>query len=138
MVDFSRYLDGENIEQQDLVIWFNLGNHHVPHSGDIPNTLQHTSASSIIFSPFNFHDRDASRASSQGVCLELPVRNNHNAPLPSPKYFGHHHQKGLLLQELYSNLDSTHQGDIVPNLSDYGAIEHQVRKFPYTEDMLGI
>ncbi|KDE78049.1 copper amine oxidase [Aspergillus oryzae 100-8] len=93
MVDFSQYLDQENIEQQDLVIWFNLGNHHVPHSGDIPNTLQHTSASSVVFSPFNFHDRDASRANSQGVRLELPVRNH--GEKPSPIYFGHHQQKGL-------------------------------------------
>ena len=53
------------------VIWFNLGSHHVPHSGDIPNTLQHTSASSIMFTPYNFHDRDPSRKTAQGVRLEL-------------------------------------------------------------------
>ncbi|PYI28105.1 copper amine oxidase [Aspergillus indologenus CBS 114.80] len=110
MVDFSQYLNGEHIEQQDLVIWFNLGNHHVPHSGDIPNTLQHTSASSVIFSPFNFHDRDASRASAQGVRLELPVSNHGDTP--SASYFGHHRLEGMTLR--------------------------QVRKFPYTEDMLAM
>lgn len=44
------------------VIWFNLGTHHVPHTGDIPNTLMTTSASSVMFAPHNFHLRDRSRA----------------------------------------------------------------------------
>ena len=52
------------------MIYFNLGNHHLAHSGDIPNTLMHTSASSVIFSPHNFHDRDVSRRSSQGVRVD--------------------------------------------------------------------
>jgi hypothetical protein len=64
------------------VIYFNLGGHHVPHSGDIPNTLMHTSASSVMFTPFNFHDRDPSRKSAQGVKLEK------GAGGATPKYFG--------------------------------------------------
>lgn len=43
----------------------------MPHSGDIPNTLMHISSSSVMFTPFNFHDRDASRQSVQGVKLGL-------------------------------------------------------------------
>ena len=54
------------------VIWFNLGNHHVPRSGDLPNTLQHTSASSVWFMPYNFHDRDPSRQTSQGIRVGGP------------------------------------------------------------------
>lgn len=54
------------------VVWFNLGNHHVPHSGDIPNTLQHTSASSVWFVPYNFHDRDPSRGKSETIRLPKP------------------------------------------------------------------
>lgn len=39
IIDFGKYLDGENLEQEDLVIWFNLGMHHVPHTGDLANTV---------------------------------------------------------------------------------------------------
>ena len=29
MVDFHKFFDGENITQQDLVAWINVGMHHV-------------------------------------------------------------------------------------------------------------
>ena len=29
MVDFHKFFDGENISQQDLVAWINVGMHHV-------------------------------------------------------------------------------------------------------------
>ncbi|KAH8804603.1 copper amine oxidase [Xylogone sp. PMI_703] len=82
LVDFSKFVDGEDIEQEDLVVYFNLGTHHVPHSGDIPNTLMHISSSSVMFTPFNFHDRDASRRSVQGVKLSLSERGT------EANYFG--------------------------------------------------
>ncbi|KAK7973351.1 hypothetical protein PG988_007485 [Apiospora saccharicola] len=85
LVDFSRIADGEDLLYRqgenerdgdddgsndgydgDLVIYFNVGSHHVPHSGDLPNTLMHTSASSVLFAPHNFADRDPSRESVQG------------------------------------------------------------------------
>lgn len=107
----------------DSVIWFNLGGHHVPHSGDIPNTLQHTSASSIILAPFNFHDRDASRKSSQGVRVDFADKNSDT----KTKFFGHHYEE-LDLKSI----------DFLPNLTAYGTEEHQVRKFPYAEDNLSL
>lgn len=58
-----------DIVQTYSVIYFNLGTHHIPNSGDIPNTLMTTSASSIMLVPHNYHGRDASRASAQGVKL---------------------------------------------------------------------
>ncbi|KAJ3489362.1 hypothetical protein NLG97_g6013 [Lecanicillium saksenae] len=64
MIDFGKFIDSESVVQEDLVVWFNLGNHHVPHSGD-------TSASSVWFMPYNFHDRDPSSAVnhvSHGPC----------------------------------------------------------------------
>ncbi|KAH9824582.1 Membrane primary amine oxidase, partial [Teratosphaeria destructans] len=73
LIDFARIADGESLAHGgkdeydgDLVVYFNVGAHHVPHSGDVPNTLMHTSASSVLFVPHNLHDRDPSRASAQG------------------------------------------------------------------------
>ncbi|KAL3419435.1 copper amine oxidase [Phlyctema vagabunda] len=112
LIDFSQYVNGENIEQEDLVIYFNLGGHHVPHSGDIPNTLMHTSASSIMFVPHNFHDRDPSRQSSTGVRLDVANRSN-------TKYYG-----GRIKEDLKVKLS-----DIEPDMRDYNAKDHPVRKF---------
>ncbi|KAF2154348.1 amine oxidase catalytic domain-containing protein, partial [Myriangium duriaei CBS 260.36] len=79
LLDFDEVADGESLllllhKQEwdgDLVLYFNLGAHHVPHSGDLPNTLMHTSASGVAFVPHNFFDRDPSRRTSQGVRLAL-------------------------------------------------------------------
>ena len=78
------------------MIYFNLGSHHIPHSGDIPNTLMHTSASSVMFTPFNFHDRDASRRRVQGVKLELGDEGTH------ARYFGGRHLEGVHLNPVSS------------------------------------
>lgn len=81
LIDFAKIANAESLVRDeagdddeydgDLVIYFNVGSHHVPHSGDIPNTLMHTSASSVMFVPHNFADRDPSRASVQGVRYQL-------------------------------------------------------------------
>jgi primary-amine oxidase len=81
-----------HIDISSSVLYFNLGSHHIPHSGDIPNTLMHTSASSVMFTPFNFHDRDASRRRVQGVKLELGDEGT------KPKYFGGRHLEGVHLE----------------------------------------
>jgi primary-amine oxidase len=31
-INFDKFFDGESLRQQDLVLWFNLGMHHVPHT----------------------------------------------------------------------------------------------------------
>ena len=77
LVDFEDLADGEALnphidgdesegEGDDLVVYFNLGGHHVPSSSDIPNTLMHTSASSVVLSPFNYFDEDVSVHWRQG------------------------------------------------------------------------
>jgi primary-amine oxidase len=71
LIDFDAYLNGEGTVQEDLVVYFNLGTHHVPHSGDVPNTLMHTSGSSVMFVPHNWADRDLSRDSAQGVKITM-------------------------------------------------------------------
>ena len=71
LVDFAAFLaDNESVVEEDLVVYFNLGNHHVPNSGDVPNTLEHVSGSAVMFVPFNFGARDESRAGVSGVRID--------------------------------------------------------------------
>lgn len=91
ILDFTKLVDSESLERDgeeydgDLVVYFNVGSHHVPHSGDVPNTLMHTSASSVMFVPHNFADRDPSRESVQGVRLQLKgSRSGGFAGFPDP------------------------------------------------------
>ena len=92
LVDFSRIADGEPLneggEGDDLVVYFNLGGHHVPHSGDIPNTLMHTSASSVILSPFNFFDHDISIHTRQGVRVDGRTNKEKNGWQKGSRWFG--------------------------------------------------
>lgn len=73
LVRFRDFLaDNETLDNEDLVLWFNLGSHHVPNSGDIPNTVMIGSSSSVIFQPFNFFNRDRGIEWSRGVTIEHP------------------------------------------------------------------
>ena len=88
IVDFAKMADNETLRGrdedegeedvggEDLVLYFNLGGHHVPHSSDIPNTLMHTSASSVLLSPFNYFDEDVSKYSRQGVRVDRTTRED--------------------------------------------------------------
>ncbi|SPN99609.1 uncharacterized protein DNG_02461 [Cephalotrichum gorgonifer] len=55
--DFLKFFDGESVEDEDIVLWFNLGMHHFTRSEDVPVTLFTDAVSSIMFSPQNFFDR---------------------------------------------------------------------------------
>jgi primary-amine oxidase len=55
--DFAKFFDGESLDQEDLVVWFNLGMHHFTRSEDVPVTLYTEAYSSIVFAPQNFFDR---------------------------------------------------------------------------------
>ncbi len=56
-LDFSKFFDGESVDGEDLVVWFNLGMHHYTRSEDVPVTLFSEAVSSIVFAPQNFNDR---------------------------------------------------------------------------------
>lgn len=47
--------------------------------------------------PFNFHDRDASRKSAQGVRVDLAGQNGGTA---KAQFFGHHYEYGFVLDEV--------------------------------------
>jgi primary-amine oxidase len=93
LIDFDKMVDGEATVQEDLVVYFNLGSHHVPHSGDVPNTLMHTSASSVMFVPMNFHDRDPSRDRAQGV--KLTMKDLKKGGGTHAEYFGGVYEKAV-------------------------------------------
>ena len=81
LIDFAKIANDEALNDEhaggdDLVVYFNLGGHHVPQSGDIPNTLMHTSASSVLLSPFNYFDEDVSKYSRQGVRVDANTRED--------------------------------------------------------------
>ena len=64
MINFADFLDGDNLTQTDLVVWFNLGMHHIPQTADLPNTVFTTAHSSVQFIPMNY---DAVNPSTQTV-----------------------------------------------------------------------
>ena len=71
LVRFADFLaDNETLVNEDLVLWFNLGSHHVPNSGDIPNTVMTGSSSSVMFIPMNFGTKDRGIEWSKGVKIE--------------------------------------------------------------------
>jgi primary-amine oxidase len=148
LINFNKMANGESLQHSDdssydgdLVIYFNVGAHHIPHSGDIPNTLMHTSATGVMFVPHNFNDRDASRASVQGVRLQLKGKNSGGfAGMPDVnddlrsrvarrssekkhkvQYFGTPYKKGLNLplEAMESDLQKFKSSEIAVNDLSY-------------------
>lgn len=74
LIDFSKFFDGESLEQEDIVVWFNLGMHHVPHTGDLPNTVQTTAQSSVVFAPHNYLLGDPTRQVAQMIDIDTRVK----------------------------------------------------------------
>jgi primary-amine oxidase len=54
VVNFAKFLDGESLVQEDLTLWVNLGMHHSPHTGDLPNTVFTTAHGGFVLEPFNY------------------------------------------------------------------------------------
>lgn len=55
--DFAKFFDGESVQQEDFVMWVNLGMHHYTRAEDIPVTLYSEAYSSMVFAPQNFFHR---------------------------------------------------------------------------------
>ncbi|KAH8686036.1 membrane copper amine oxidase [Tricladium varicosporioides] len=53
-VDFDKFFNSESLEQEDIVVWANVGMHHVPHTGDLPNTVFTTAHSGLQIMPLNY------------------------------------------------------------------------------------
>lgn len=82
-VNFAEFFDGENLVQEDLVLWLNLGMHHIPHTGDLPNTVFTTAHSGIQFMPSNYFAIDQSRQTVNQVRI-----NYHNGNTTAVETFG--------------------------------------------------
>ncbi|KAJ3784122.1 copper amine oxidase [Lentinula aff. detonsa] len=71
-VDFHKFFDGENITQDDLVVWVNVGTHHLPQAEDSPNTKTTVAMSSFLLTPLNYFDSDISLDSTNAILLSAP------------------------------------------------------------------
>ncbi|KAF9266155.1 amine oxidase catalytic domain-containing protein [Marasmius fiardii PR-910] len=69
-VNFHKFFDGEDIYQEDLVAWVNLGMHHLPSAEDSPNTRTNFAISSVLLAPLNYFDSDVSLESMNAIVLE--------------------------------------------------------------------
>jgi primary-amine oxidase len=99
LIDFGTMVNGESTVQEDIVLYFNLGVHHLSNSADIPNTLMHWSGTSIMLVPHNFHDRDPSRDSAQGVRIRMGANG-----VEDITYFGARYDNDLFLKKVSSYL----------------------------------
>jgi len=77
-VDFHRFFDGEDIVQEDLVAWVNVGMHHLPHAEDSPNTKTTIAMSSFLLTPLNYFDSDISLDSRNAILLTAPKTPGNN------------------------------------------------------------
>lgn len=66
-VDFGQFFNGESLDQEDIVLYFNLGMHHVPQTADLPVTVFTTAESSLLIIPENYMDRNPSQATIHNV-----------------------------------------------------------------------
>ncbi|KAJ3861776.1 amine oxidase catalytic domain-containing protein [Lentinula novae-zelandiae] len=71
-VDFHKFFDGDNITQDDLVVWVNVGTHHMPQAEDSPNTKTTVAMSSFLLTPLNYFDSDISLESTNAILLSAP------------------------------------------------------------------
>lgn len=49
------------------MVWFNLGMHHVPHTGDLPNTVYTLAHAAAVLEPFNYFERNPSSSTRQQI-----------------------------------------------------------------------
>ncbi|GAA6059733.1 hypothetical protein JCM10212_000261 [Sporobolomyces blumeae] len=117
VIDFGKYLDGEDLVQEDLVLWVNQGMHHVPHTGDLGNTVQTTAQASFVISPHNYLLRDPSRQTKQMIRLNYNSSNDNIVSVVNT--FGAEPASGMV------NLTA-----LQPDYYSYTG-DSNIRKFPY-------
>jgi primary-amine oxidase len=96
LIDFGKMVNDESTVQDDLVVYFNLGVHHLSNSQDVPNTLMHWSGTSIMFVPHNYFERDPSRESAHGLKLQRGGASGETVVT----YYGAKYEKSVLLDKV--------------------------------------
>ncbi|KAG8565866.1 hypothetical protein GDO81_013006 [Engystomops pustulosus] len=69
-VQFSKFIDNENIQDEDLVAWITTGFLHIPHAEDIPNTVTAGNGVGFYLRPYNYFNEDPSVFSEDAVYFE--------------------------------------------------------------------
>lgn len=113
MINFNDFFDGESLQQEDLVVWLNLGMHHLPHTGDLPNTVFTTAHSSMQFMPLNYYDQDISHETRS------MVRIKYDNGTANVKTFGQNQEVCSVDASTTASSLYDYKGDVV------------IRKFPY-------
>ncbi|OAQ58043.1 ATP-dependent DNA helicase PIF1 [Pochonia chlamydosporia 170] len=67
LVDFNKFFDGESLDQEDIVLYFNLGMHHMPDTYDLPVTVFQGAQSGITLRPQNYQESDNSPSTRQQI-----------------------------------------------------------------------
>ncbi|EEU33975.1 uncharacterized protein NECHADRAFT_94780 [Fusarium vanettenii 77-13-4] len=83
-VNFDEFFDGESLDQEDIVLYFNLGMHHLPNTADLPNTVMTTAVSSMFIAPQNYFAGDVSRRTIHQARLSY----NEHSIVTDAKTFG--------------------------------------------------
>jgi len=83
LVDFAKFFNGESLDQQDIVVYFNLGMHHVPDTFDMPNTMFSGAQSGITIRPQNYGNSNPSLATKQMVDISGKNVNYYGQKKPS-------------------------------------------------------
>lgn len=117
-INFDDFFNGESLDQEDIVVWANLGMHHVPHTGDLPNTVFTTAHSGIQFMPLNYLLGDPSRQSVNQVRIDYGGGNGSRVPSTVDTF-------GQIDDSCTVNFEP-----IEPDLSEYVG-DVVIRKFPY-------
>ena len=113
-INFDEFFNGESLVQEDIVVWFNLGMHHVPHSGDLPNTVFTTAHSGLQIMPLNYLNGSPSRETVNMVRVQ----------------YGGGNKSQVFEFGQGSPMCSVDVESMVPDLTSYVGDE-VVRKFPY-------
>ncbi|TFK18079.1 amine oxidase catalytic domain-containing protein [Coprinopsis marcescibilis] len=71
-VNFDNFFDGDSLDQEDLVMWVNVGTHHLPQAEDSPNTKTNIATTSFLLTPLNYFDSDPSMESMNAITLTEP------------------------------------------------------------------